>query len=163
MFSSPIIPVLASAGRPSLKLVHRIGRPTCTERARQDCWRAGRPPRSTAESFCSLESPGRPAESSALCSSATVDWPVDRWLNGQNSDRWPVDRAVDRQANLAPTASFFLTPLRSFLHLFESKYFQSKGEFIKSVLEVIFLSFPPPLPSLFFSETLEQPIDILNL
>ena len=35
-------------GRPSLKSVDRVGRPTCTECARQFGWRAGRPTRSTA-------------------------------------------------------------------------------------------------------------------
>ena len=36
---------------------------------------------------------------------------VDRWPNGQKSDRWPVDRAgrptAVQAVDLAPTASFF--------------------------------------------------------
>ena len=134
-------------------------------------WRAGRPTRSTVESFCSLESPGRPDRESALYIQATVD----RWHNGQKSDRWPVDRAVDRQANLALTASFsssinwgiwglfyirFLVDFRaSFSYSFQrffstnlrANIFNQKGSFIKSVLKVIFLSFPPPFQSLFFA------------
>ena len=37
---------------------------------------------------------GRPDRESALCI-----WPrsTDRWHNGLKYDRWPVDRAVDRQ------------------------------------------------------------------
>ena len=35
---------------------------------------------------------GRPAESSVLCSRPRSTGPVDRWLNGQKSDRWSVDR-----------------------------------------------------------------------
>ena len=44
-----------------------------------------------------------------------------------------------------------LTLSRGFLHLYESKYFQSKGEFIKSVLEVIFLKFSSTISILVFS------------
>ena len=44
---------------------------------------------------------GRPAESSALCFQASVDRPVDWWHNGRKFDRWPVDRAIDRQQNFS--------------------------------------------------------------
>ena len=47
---------------------------------------------------------GRPDREPALCIQATVDRPVDRWPNGQKSDRWPVSRAVDRQLILAPNS-----------------------------------------------------------
>jgi len=101
----------------------------------------GRPP----ESFCSLESPGqpdgRPVESSALCSRVSVDRPVDRWLNGQKSDSWPVDRAVDRQANLAPTASFS-SPINLgvwvlFSPRFLSEFWDSFSNFIKKFSPLI--------------------------
>jgi len=43
--------------------------------------------------------PGRPGgrPSRELCSldPAPVDWAVDRWRNGQKSDRWAVDRQQD--------------------------------------------------------------------
>ena len=57
---------------------------------------------------------------------------------------------------------FFLPLQEVFLHKIESKYFLSK-EFDQECLKVIFLSFPPLLSSLFFSQTLEQPIDIFIL
>ena len=59
--------------------------------------------------------PGRPAESSALCIQATVDRPVDRWLNAQKSDRWPVDRVVDRQQTrllIWPATVSFVKPIK---------------------------------------------------
>ena len=84
-------------GRPSLKSVDRVGRPTCTDVHSSSSWRAGdrsdRPP----ESFCSLESPGRPTESCALCSRPRSTGPVDRGSNGQISDRCRSTRPVDRQ------------------------------------------------------------------
>jgi len=40
---------------------------------------------------------GRPAESCCSLNPVPVDRAVDRWLNGQKNDRWPVDRAVDRK------------------------------------------------------------------
>ena len=91
----PILCTSVHVGRPFRSTGSLSGRPV------------GRPP----ESFCSLESPGRPggrpAESSALCIHATVDRLIDRWLNGQKSDRWPVDWAVDRQVILAVTTNFW--------------------------------------------------------
>ena len=106
------------------------------DRCAQTCtalfgWTAGRPTRSTAREFCSLDlAPGpggRLAESSALCIQASVDPPVDRWHNGQKSDRWLVDRAVDRQQGILlswpPTAIFWepinWVPLDYFLQDFK--------------------------------------------
>ena len=127
--------------------------------------RPGRPSRE----LCSLEMPrsGRSTDrESALCSRGSVDRPVDRSPNGRISDRWrstgrstvssvwPITASFWSPINWAIWGLFytifevdFSTLSRGFLHLFESKYFQSKGEFIKSVLKVIFLSFPPPFQS----------------
>ena len=49
---------------------------------------------------------------------------------------------------------------RGFLHIFESKYFQSKEEFYQECLKVIFLSFPSPFQFLFSHTTLEPSIAI---
>ena len=109
-------------------------------------WSTGR---STVREPCSLDlalvdrAVNRP-ESSALWI-RPHRWAVDRWHNGQKSDRWPVDRAVDWQHDFllcwTPTASFwrpiywacfglfclrfevgfklvFPISLRGFLHLF---------------------------------------------
>ena len=89
--------------------VDRAGRPTCTNMHARSGWRAGRLTRSTARVFCFLESPGR--ESSALCSRPRSTGPVDRWLNGQKSDRWPVHRAgrpTTVQAAILPQRLVFL-------------------------------------------------------
>ena len=108
---NPLTDLLASAGRPARSTELEVGGPSRStdvhKRARQSGWRAGRLGRSTVQrALLSGKAPvdrtGRPDRESALCIQATVDRPVDRWLNGQNSDRWLVDRAVDRQANLAP-------------------------------------------------------------
>jgi len=78
-------------------------------------WRAGRLTRSTARDLCSLDL--APVDwavdrqrASALCIQASADRAVDLWHNGQKSDRWPIDRAVDRQQSFllscTPTAIF---------------------------------------------------------
>ena len=85
-------------GRSRSTDVHR----TCTQQG----WWAGRPGGRPSRELCSLEMApvdraGRPAESSALCIQSRSIGPVDRRLNGQKDDRWPVDRPVDRKGNSA--------------------------------------------------------------
>ena len=48
---------------------------------------------------------GRPAREPLLSGSGRVDRAVDRRLNGQKFDRWPVDRPVDRKVNFNLSAS----------------------------------------------------------
>ena len=91
-----------SAGRQDRSTVAEVGRPTCTGRARSPGWEAGRPGRSTAREFLlSGNGPGRPVDCSALCFQFSVDRSVDRWINGHNYDRWPVDRPVNRKGSFA--------------------------------------------------------------
>ena len=105
------------AGRPRRSTARELvlsGKPRSTERstdvhrrARQFWQEAGRPTRSTVQrALLSGKAPIDRAvdrtESTALCILATVDRPVDRWLNGLKYDRWPVDR----QFCQTPTASF---------------------------------------------------------
>ena len=75
-------------------------------------WQEGRPtdPVDRPESSALWKGPGRPSgrpdrETYSLYL-ASVDRPVDRWHNGLKYDRWPIDRAVDRQVCQTPTASF---------------------------------------------------------
>ena len=90
-----------------LQPVDRTGRPTCTDVHASSGRRASRPTRSTVQrALLSGKAPGGRAadrtERLALCILA-------RSTVGTNSlkyDRWPVDRAVDRQAWQTPTASF---------------------------------------------------------
>ena len=57
----------------------------------------------------------------------------------------------------------FPTLLKGFLHLFESKYFQLKGKFIKSVFKVISYVFLHTFHPSFLTQTLELSIDIFIL
>ena len=56
----------------------------------------------------------------------------------------------------------FPTLLRGFLHLFESKYFQSKEKFIKSVFKVISCVFLHNFHPSFLTQILEPSIAILS-
>ena len=73
-----------------------------------------------------VDRPGRSAESSALCIQASVDRVVDRWHNGRNFDRWPVDRAVDRQQRpllIWPPTVIFWEPINwGSLGLFSTRF-----------------------------------------
>ena len=107
---------LASAGRPDGRPQPEVGRPsrsTDVHRRARPCLAGGpvdRPGRPSRE-LCSLERPRSTGRSTGRRDLLSVSWPrstdrVDRWLNGLKYDRWPVDRAVDRQACQTPTASF---------------------------------------------------------
>ena len=176
-FSFPKICFLASAGRPDWSTELEVGRPSRSADVHRMCtpvWLEGQStdpvdrrelllsgkPRSTGRELCSL-------------SSATVDRPVDRSLNGQNSDRWPVDRAIDRQANLAPTASFsssinwgiwglfstrfwsgfwdsFSNSFQSFSHLFREQIFPIKRGVYQECFKSDFLEFSSTISILIF-------------
>ena len=86
--------------RPKSEVGRPGSRPTCTD-VHAKFWLEGQStdPVDRPESSALWKGPGRPDGESALCIQATVDRPVDRWLNGQKSDRWPVDQAVDLAPN----------------------------------------------------------------
>ena len=97
---------LASVGRPDRSTELEVGQPGRStdvhRRARQFWQEAGRPNRSIVQrALLSGKAPADRAvdrtERLALCILASVDRPVDRWHNGLKYDRWPVDRAIDRQ------------------------------------------------------------------
>ena len=96
-FLNPEICFLASAGRPDRSTELGVGRPTCTNvhasLAGGPVDRSDRPSRE----LCSLESPGRPGQSTGreLCSLFQAR--VDRGSNDQISDRWRSTGPVDRQ------------------------------------------------------------------
>ena len=103
----PKLTCLVSTGRPDRSTELEVGQPRRAQNvhamsAGGPVDRPGRPQRASALWKAPVDRAGRPAESSALCIPATVDRPVDCWLNGQKSDRWPVDRAIDRRVILAP-------------------------------------------------------------
>ena len=87
---------LASAGRP--------GRSTDVHGRARQFWQEGRStnqvdrPESSALWKAPVDRAADRTERLALYILASVGRPVDRWHNGLKYDRWPVDRAVDRQA-----------------------------------------------------------------
>ena len=143
----------------------------CTLLAQWPVDRVGRP----TKRVCSLEMSSRPIGRPTVHSRRAVDSPVDRWL--QLSEKWPLAGrpAVDRQFWQNPNGSIFLKPIkrdfvncfevkifetswavfpthfRSFLHKFESKYFQSKGSFYQESVKVISCVFYQSFLSFIFS------------
>ena len=86
------------AGRPDQESVDHHGRPMCTGRAQRPAYSAGRPRGRPTESTPLLG--GGRSTGSSTDGFGPVDQVVDRRLNGQKSDRWPIDRPVDRRGNL---------------------------------------------------------------
>ena len=87
------------AGRPSKKSVDRA-----VDRCEQTCTAKGR---STArEPLLSENGPVDRAVDRRVICQFTVDRPVDRWHNGQKSNRWPVDRQQGDLLSWPPTATF---------------------------------------------------------
>ena len=81
-----------STSRPSQRSVDRCAQ-TCTALFG---WRAGRRTRSIARELCSLNLTGR-STGIELLLFVSRPWSTGRSTDGQKSDRWPVNRAVDRQ------------------------------------------------------------------
>ena len=115
-----------SAGRPSQKSVDRV-----VDRRARTCTAKGRSTTrsTTREPLLSGNGPIDQAVDRCVICQFTVDRPVDRWHNGQKSDRWPVDRAVDRQQfrllSWTPTTTF-LKPIKgASLGLFSTRFKES--------------------------------------
>ena len=168
----PTVPRLRTfvhISRPSQKLVDHTGRSTCINVHAKGRSTA----RSTArESLLFRNSRIDRAvdwqKMSALCIEATVD----RWLNGQKSDRWLVNQAVDRQQSRLltrpPMVIFWSLFIWGSLALFSTRFkesfwanfsypyqwfyphvlepiFPNQKESLSRVLKSDFLSFSPPI------------------
>ena len=114
--------------------VDRTGRPTCTERARQDCWRAGRPQRASALWNAPVDRDGRPTEKTVLCSRVSVDR-VGRLLP-QQSDFWPL--AVDRAGRPSAVRADFLSQRLVFLAYIYGGFVGCFTQVLEEVFRLVF-------------------------
>jgi len=135
-----LLPVDHPVGWPSQKSIGRA-----VDRCAHICTAKGR---STAQSTARkpLLSENGPVDQTVdrwvICL-AMIDRLVDRWHNGQKSDHWPIDRAVDRQQSRlliwTPTANFWRPIYWGSLGLF---YIRFQKSFWAS-FSYLFQWFPP--------------------